>query len=926
MRSTKPIRIARLALALALSLLSLAFFGCRQALSSAPAAAEPPRIEVYLGQTLNATYTLDSAGKVLTSRSLGSYGDWSQRSYEYGSDGQVRSVSESFDDNSIKRSRSFSSSRSLSRSGKVQEVRTTVTETTNILGRATAASDRVVSYVYDDADNLVSIVKEDEYGNQEVKNVGRPTYSATELESGEISPVRGAYSRPKASARTEVASAAGRSPATASGGLEGCYVEIGSDVMDFRPLGIRETFSRGVDVSTSIDQLKEGQVFIDEAGKARKLLSIEKKGSTLVYRTRKPKIHEVLTDLYMPPTSYDWDSMVLKPELLSDSVKVLAPGSEPTSVTRGLISQPGNWTLDPLPEGTELSYSKAVGNDNLSASFALEVQPSVELVLDYAYNTGTKHNPQLSWATISANLGIDAHFQLLLKGEWEDKKAIWVKGPPESDFATIQFGLFWIPSIEGSLTSNLYFKYDFGYTNEVKAMVGFLLPQEVMFGGPGSVTSTMSYGYDLNADLTAQLKILALGGEVTIFDLNIVEAYPGAGVYGKLAGELHMSDQWENGESVKREAWIQGSGEIGAFVEASISFWDESYKHTFIDKQFPFASFEAKKELLPAPKADPANPGVPLPDLIAPGAVRNAIANAISQTIFVSWLEPADADFSRVEISCSDSGVATKTVNKDATIGASRQATYQNLTAGKTYSFTIVAVDLAGNKSAGTTVSAKPYVQATHPSQSPNGVNLYTDANGNVFYIASAYGQNVVISKWTPVMFKPTSTPGKGDWRSALTYRKGYWWNEETDLVWKAGGAFGTMEQMERLQMTLGLPIMDTSGTRWVAPVAPLLPTPQKAVYTQVNLPEFFNAENYLGLSDNSWQVIAVKTSNTKAVKYFWYAKSTGKYYDNEARAMKSVDSIASPQSWSTIAKNSAVWSDCLKKNPSFPQTLTWSK
>jgi hypothetical protein len=913
-----------------LALLALAVFGCSQPTSGSGAASEP-RVEIYQGDDLQASYTLSSAGKVLSSRSLGAYGDWSGRSYEYDSDGQVRSVAESFDVNTVKNSRSISSSRALSRSGKVQKVQYTVTESSNVLGRAATTSDSVVSYNYDDNDDLVSIVKEDEYGNQEVKNVGRPCYSATEIESGDVSRALGGHNRPTVTARKEIAATvAGRSPGTASGGFEGCYVEYGADVLDFRPEGIGEAFSRGAQVSETIAELKEGQVFIDESGTARKLLSIEKKGSTLVYHTRKPGLEEVLTDLYLPPTSCDFNDMDPMGEYMSDKITVTQTGS---AAARAID---GNWKLDTSELGTRFAYIDKVSlNGGGAATFSLELAPTVNLALDYCYDTGTKRHPDLSWVKLDAQLGMEVLVGFAVSGKWDSKIPIYVKGK-KTTFATMQFGLFFIPYFKGELSTNLKYQYVLGYKNEIDAWVGPILPQSVSFPSPAEISNSMTYGFDLKAEMEAGAKLLALGGEMSVVGITLVESYPGAGVYASVSAEMHMAEQKVNGISTKKEAWIKGSGEIGAFIEASISFWNGKFSHTFLEKKWPFASFSVSKGSGNAPVTNPRNPGVAISTtssrIANPDDVIAAAAEAERTAITLSWIDPSSSDLGGVEIVCDDASVPTRSVAKsDST--RSRSAVYEGLSADKTYAFTLTAVDTTGEvRSAGVTVSGTTYTSITHPK------DLQLNATGQYpiteLVSSSELGlpESVTryVSNWWPV--KVVSGTGEG-----AEELDGYWWSEESDYLWQA-----TTAKYGLVSKRTAAIVRDASRDRWASETAP-----RQAVHTSINHPDFFTGKNYSfkESSDKTvwryrmtnpstgdyfypkWDVIEIYDSELGSANYYWHEPITDTYYLPSSYALTAVPRSDSNLVITVVTQNdSARWSACMFQNPSFPETLTWSE
>jgi hypothetical protein len=76
----------------------------------------------------------------------------------------------------------------------------------------------------------------------------------------------------------------------------------------------------------------------------------------------------------------------------------------------------------------------------------------------------------------------------------------------------------------------------------------------------------------------------------------------------------------------------------------------------------------------------------------APASTTALAASDITDSsVTLTWTNPTDKDFDHVEISCSDSGVATKT-------STGTSATITGLSAGTTYTFTVTTVDFFGNE------------------------------------------------------------------------------------------------------------------------------------------------------------------------------------------------------------------------------------
>ena len=95
----------------------------------------------------------------------------------------------------------------------------------------------------------------------------------------------------------------------------------------------------------------------------------------------------------------------------------------------------------------------------------------------------------------------------------------------------------------------------------------------------------------------------------------------------------------------------------------------------------------------------------------APASTTALAANDITDSsVTLTWTNPTDKDFDHVEISCSDSGVATKT-------STGTSATITGLSAGTTYTFTVTTVDFFGNEcTAAQTVNVTTEALIEYPS------------------------------------------------------------------------------------------------------------------------------------------------------------------------------------------------------------------
>jgi hypothetical protein len=101
-------------------------------------------------------------------------------------------------------------------------------------------------------------------------------------------------------------------------------------------------------------------------------------------------------------------------------------------------------------------------------------------------------------------------------------------------------------------------------------------------------------------------------------------------------------------------------------------------------------------------------------DTTAPGKVTGLTGTAGDGQVKLDWTDPADADLSAVEITWTPNGTTPVTVAKGA---GTKDIT--GLNNGTAYTFTVVAVDSSGNKSAGETTG--PYTPAATPDTTPPG-------------------------------------------------------------------------------------------------------------------------------------------------------------------------------------------------------------
>jgi len=139
-------------------------------------------------------------------------------------------------------------------------------------------------------------------------------------------------------------------------------------------------------------------------------------------------------------------------------------------------------------------------------------------------------------------------------------------------------------------------------------------------------------------------------------------------------------------------------------------------------------------------------------DNTPPAPVTNLVTVPGSGEVILSWTEPTDADLDSIEISYT-SGAAIVITQ----VAGISNITVSGLTNGTEYTFAIVAVDEAGNKSQAEDVSATPntpfvVVSPDQNDYNPAGGTFTTDGSGHLI-ITVTFNRPLDISS-----VKPTQT------------------------------------------------------------------------------------------------------------------------------------------------------------------------
>lgn len=136
-------------------------------------------------------------------------------------------------------------------------------------------------------------------------------------------------------------------------------------------------------------------------------------------------------------------------------------------------------------------------------------------------------------------------------------------------------------------------------------------------------------------------------------------------------------------------------------------------------------------------------------DTTPPAQVSDLAFVAGNGEVTLTWTEPADADLDRVEISYTPG--SDMIYSQSAGL---KSITFTELTNGTVYSFSVVTVDVAGNKSQAVKISALPntpfvVVSPDQNNYSPAGGTFTTDGMGHLI-ITVTFNRPVDISSIKP--------------------------------------------------------------------------------------------------------------------------------------------------------------------------------
>ena len=137
-------------------------------------------------------------------------------------------------------------------------------------------------------------------------------------------------------------------------------------------------------------------------------------------------------------------------------------------------------------------------------------------------------------------------------------------------------------------------------------------------------------------------------------------------------------------------------------------------------------------------------------DTTPPAQVTDLVAVAASEEVVLTWTEPTDPDLARIEVTYSPG--TNVTLSQAAGLNG---ITVPGLTNGTVYSFSVVTVDDAGNKSQAVNIAALPntplvVVDPNQNNYSNAGIGfLSTDGSGHLI-ISVTFNRGVDISTVKP--------------------------------------------------------------------------------------------------------------------------------------------------------------------------------
>ncbi len=483
-----------------------------------------PKVEIYYGDELQATYTLDDEGIITKSVSKGSFDVLTTREYDYTSDGDIASITETYDGSPYSTKTIYSTSRSLGRSGNLASKTISTSKSSTVPNRAMVAENYVMTYNYDDEDNLEAIVAEDENGNIEAKVF--------------ISDSKESYDEKLGLSLADISTSTDTTSRSLDGeSLTGLYAEIKGTVHDFRPLGASETrSSNGDDTTVAVNALTEGMLFIDEGGVARKVTSVGSAGNIIVYTTTRPDFTDFLSNYYVPAYTYDWSDLEARPEYTPNTTITV---NEDNEETRNTVSYGY-----PAINGNTLSYYQYWVGSN-KGDLTINLTPTVSMGFDFAYSTntynwyGTVKKYGGGRAILTADLGLDASVEFNFESGIDKKLPIYV-AELKYGSTVIEGGVYAIPSISGEIHLEASAQYEMKralgvtWTNNYWSFPSSFSKVNTAY----SVDTEPVFTFSGAAEVTAQAKFLALGVSVEAYGWALFESFPGVGVYAKIGGSV----------------------------------------------------------------------------------------------------------------------------------------------------------------------------------------------------------------------------------------------------------------------------------------------------------------------------------------------------------------------------------------------------
>jgi hypothetical protein len=393
-------------------------------------------------------------------------------------------------------------------------------------------------------------------------------------------------------------------------GFMNSMIHYMSGMMDFRdngiPVCIRED---GALVSPSPADLKEGDVFIDVDGTAKKVARVTEMGGDIYIDTVEPSLREVALYIYIPQQSITFSEDYFQPEIDGK----LLPGSRGddsdaaysyTLYEKGAASIKA--TLDPYLSST-LTFAFVLPYYSYSTEYWAIGTWFGTIYIPYLashYNSGF-----VDFRLVNA-LGIDGDLKFKLASDDPlvfGEKTLWGYGIPSSDTIKASVGLKTKTIFEGKLELDLPVKFgvqtDFGTSCTLDGWSIFITNVSG-FKSWANAKLGASFEPALTAEASLKQKIF-IGFELAIAGTSVLNFEAGGGPYinakGSLSGSIgyyigNYTDEDGNliPNGLQGPTWsANASGALGLFIEVNGDLLGGLWKPTLFSQELPLVTFSA---------------------------------------------------------------------------------------------------------------------------------------------------------------------------------------------------------------------------------------------------------------------------------------------------------------------------------------------